>query len=91
MSGFLESQRLPTSASWITGGEAGTPSPAEIFVYPIFIWASAQSPQLSYREELRQPLMHALLLPLWLPENMSKARLCMRLAEERVGLRFGMR
>jgi hypothetical protein len=61
MSGFLESQRLPMSSSRIAGGEAGTPSPAEIFIYPIFIWALARSLQLSYREELRRPLMHALL------------------------------
>jgi hypothetical protein len=82
MSGFLESQRLPTSASWITGGEAGTPSPAEIFVSPIFIRALARSLQLSYREELRQPLVHALLRPFGSRGDMSKARLCMRLAEE---------
>jgi len=82
MSGFLESQRLPMSSSWITGGEAGTPSPAEIFVYPIFIRALARSPQLSHREELRRLLMHALLLPPWLPGDMSKARLCIPLAGE---------
>ena len=82
MSGFLESQRLPMSSFWITGGEAGTPSPAEIFVYPIFIRALARSLQLSYREELWQPLMHALLRPLSSRGDMSKARLSMRLAEE---------
>jgi hypothetical protein len=69
------------SSSLITGGEAGPPSPAEIFVYPIFIRALARSLRLSYREELRQPLRHALLPP-WLPADMSKARLCMPLAEE---------
>jgi hypothetical protein len=55
MSGFLESQRLLMSSSWITGREAGTPLPAEIFVYPIFVRALARSLQLSYGEELRQP------------------------------------
>jgi hypothetical protein len=59
------------SSSWITGGEAGTPSPAEIFVYPIFIRALAQTLRLSYGEELRWVLMHALLRPLGYRGDMS--------------------
>ena len=87
MSGFLESQRLPMSSSWITGGEVGTPSPAEIFVYPIFIRALARSLQLSYREELRQLLVHTLLRPLGSREDMSKARSACAWPKN-VGLRF---
>jgi ssRNA-specific RNase YbeY (16S rRNA maturation enzyme) len=71
------------SSSWNTGGEAGTPSPAEILVYPIFIRALARSLQLSYREELRRVLAYALLHPLGYWEDTSEVRLRMRLAEER--------
>jgi hypothetical protein len=58
-------------SSWITGEAAGTPQLAEILVCPIFIRALARSLQLSYREELRQPLMHGLLRPLGYRGDMS--------------------
>jgi ssRNA-specific RNase YbeY (16S rRNA maturation enzyme) len=83
MGGFLGSQRLLTSSSWITGEAAGTPPPVEIFVYPIFIRALAQTLRLSYGEELWRVLAYALLHSLGYREDTSEVRLRMRLGEER--------
>jgi hypothetical protein len=80
---FRESTPTDAPHPGLLGEAAGTPPPAEIFVYPIFIRALAQTLRLSYGEELRRVLTHALLRPLGYRGDMSKARLRMRLAKER--------
>jgi probable rRNA maturation factor len=79
---FRES--TPTDVITLDYREAvGAPLLAEIFVCPMFIRASAQALRLSYGEELRRVLAHALLHLLGYRDDTPEARLRMRLAEER--------
>jgi len=74
----------PTDVITLDYREAvGAPLLAEIFVCPIFVRASARVLRLSYGEELRRVLAHAILHLLGYRDDRPEARLRMRLAEER--------